>query len=186
MEMRGWTARHWALRAGVAATTLTRFLNNDGFHYTLSAATLDKLARAANATLDFHDPQPQQVYIGVFGKEHLAAAIMGSGGNPRRIYSMTSDETIPVSSPFGDCIFIRQDSGKLALCRNAEAAVGERVLAWCPDDSVAICYLRPPFLIRADNAAHACPVEGPGTHIFGECIGELELFKNPGADPSRT
>lgn len=181
MEMRGWTANHWAKRAGVSSTTLTRFLNNGDFHYTLSAATLDKLAKAANATLDFHDPQPQQVYIPVFDKQHLVAAIKEGGGNPRHIYSMTSDDTIPVSSPFADCIFIRQDSGKLALCRNAEPVVGERVLAWCPDDGVAICFYRPPHLTRADNAAKACPIDDPDTHIFGECIGELELFKIPRA-----
>ena len=186
MEMKAWTPRHWAGQANVSPTTLTRFLNNGDFHYTLSAATLDKLARAANVTLDFHDPHPQQVYIPVFSKRHLAVAIQEGDGDPRRIYSMTSDETIPVSSPFGNCIFVRQDSGKLALCRNAEPTVGERVLAWCADGSVAICYFRPPFLIRADNAAHACPIGADDTHIFGECIGELELFKNPHAEPAET
>lgn len=186
MEGRGWTPRYWAKQAQVSPTTLTRFLNNQDFHYTLSSATLDKLARAANVTLDFNDPRPQQVYIPVFNREHLALAIKEAGGNPRHIYSMTSDEKIPVSSPFGDCIFIRQDSKKLALCRNAEPTVGERVLAWCPDGSISICYYRPPFLIRADNAAHTCPLGAEATHIFGECIGELELFKNPHTAPAET
>jgi transcriptional regulator with XRE-family HTH domain len=178
MNQRGWTARHWALQAGVASTTLTRFINNGEFYYTLSAATLDKLARAANATLDFDEHHPQQVYIPVFSREHLLQAIKDGGGNPRYVYCMKSDENIPVSTPFASCVFIRQDSGKLALCRNAAAAPGERVLVWCPDDTVAICFLRPPYLIRADNASQACRQDDPRSYVFGECIGELELFKS--------
>jgi hypothetical protein len=184
MHQKAWTARHWAIQAGVSPTTLTRFINNGDFHYTLSAATLDKLARAASATLDFDEHHPQQVYIPVFGKEHLRQAIKDGVGNSRYIYSMTSDENIPVSTPFADCIFIRQDSGKLALCRDAAPSPGDRVLTWCPDDTVAICFLRPPYLIRADNAAAACRADDPKTYTFGECIGELELFKNPHIEPS--
>ena len=186
MEIRGWTPRQWAKRAQVSPTTLTRFLNNGEFYYTLSAATLDKLARAANVTLDFNDPNPQQVYIPVFNRDHLAAAIREGGGNPQHLYSMTSDENIQVSAPFGECIFIRQDSGKLAMCRNTEPIAGERVVAWCPDGSVAICFYRPPHLTHADNAAISCPLGDPDTYIFGECIGELELFKNLSAKPPQT
>ena len=179
MEQRQWTARHWAVQAKVSPTTLTRFINNGDFYYTLSAATLDKLARAANATLDFDEHHPQQVYIPVFSKEHLQRAIERGGGNPRHIYSMTSDENIPVITPFAQCIFIRTDNDKLALCRDAAPNPGDLVLAWCPDDTVAISYYRPPYLIRADNAAHACPINDPKSYIFGECIGELKLFKRP-------
>jgi len=184
MDQRVWTARHWALQAGVSPTTLTRFINNVDFHYTLSAATLDKLARAANATLDFDEHHPQQVYIPVFSRGHLRQAIKDGGGNPRYIYSMKSDDNIPVSTPFAKCVFIRQDSGKLALCRNAAASPGDRVLVWCPDDSIAICVLRPPYLIRADNAASACRMDDPECYVFGECVGELELFKHLHAEPA--
>lgn len=50
MQEQGWTCEHWARQAGVAATTLTRFMNKQT-HHVLSTSTLLKLEKAIGRPL---------------------------------------------------------------------------------------------------------------------------------------
>lgn len=47
MDINGWTAKDWAMRANTSPTTITRFLGQKKF--TPSGRTLNKLANAANS-----------------------------------------------------------------------------------------------------------------------------------------
>lgn len=48
---KGWSAEHWAKRAGIAATTITRFLSKDDDAPLLSSRTISKLEDASNTSL---------------------------------------------------------------------------------------------------------------------------------------
>lgn len=50
MREQGWTCEHWARQAGVAPTTLTRFINRQT-HHVLSTSTLLKLEKAIGRPL---------------------------------------------------------------------------------------------------------------------------------------
>ena len=50
MREQGWTCEHWARQAGVAPTTLTRFINKQT-HHVLSTSTLLKLEKAIGKPL---------------------------------------------------------------------------------------------------------------------------------------
>ena len=48
---KGWSAEHWANKAGIAATTITRFLSKDDDAPLLSSRTISKLEDASNISL---------------------------------------------------------------------------------------------------------------------------------------
>ena len=50
MREQGWTCEHWARQAGIAPTTLTRFMNKQT-HHVLSTSTLLKLEKAIGRPL---------------------------------------------------------------------------------------------------------------------------------------
>jgi len=50
MAEQGWSCEHWARQAGIAATTLTRFMNHQT-HHVLSTSTLLKLEKAIGKPL---------------------------------------------------------------------------------------------------------------------------------------
>ena len=53
LERRQWSQREWTRKAGVASTTLSRFLNQEatGYRFTPSVSTLRKLAEAADVPI---------------------------------------------------------------------------------------------------------------------------------------
>jgi hypothetical protein len=181
MRLRDWTAERWGSEAGVAATTITRFLNNTTYKHTLSARTIAKLADAANVPMDFSRSAGKQAYIAVLSKKSIMGRLAMGDGDFTTIYSMTSNINIPVPAKLADCKALELSDGKLALCRNASPKLGQRVVACCNAEGDLMLYrYHPPLLISLTRPGEALRIKDADTKVIGVCVGIIELFEEFG------
>lgn len=152
MRRKGWSAERWARQAGVAGTTITRFLNTEDPQRTPNTSTLAKLASAAGVP---GMQEQQQVLIGIIRKPALLGEARLIAPQPLDIFGMPTIEHIPAPQRYADCVLVEMDNGRMAICRPAKPAglePGRRVLVLRNLQSTAAYWVEPPRLVPVETA----------------------------------
>lgn len=174
MKQREWSAEHWARKAHISGTTITRFINTKDPSRTPSHGTLEKLARAAGVP-PMHEPQ--QVLIAIVQRNSLLQAVCATAPNPVDLFSMPPDDYYPAPVKFADCRLAGMDNGRFAICRKADAQPGQRVLVVHEKAKVCPYWFEPPVLVPVDPITvagrHTLPLAGPDHQILGLMVGEF-------------
>jgi transcriptional regulator with XRE-family HTH domain len=173
MKQRGWSAERWARLAGIAPTTITRFLNSNDLSRVPSARTLEKLARAAGVPAMHEEAQ---VSIAIISKSQLLDEALNRGLNQVDVFSMVSDAYLPALPKYADCKLAQMDNGRYAILRRQDYSRGDRVLVQRDNGTICPYYYEPPVLVPVEMSAsgpHTLPLYDPAHRILGCMVGEF-------------
>jgi transcriptional regulator with XRE-family HTH domain len=178
MRSRDWSAERWGREAGIAPTTITRFLNDTDFEHTLSMTTLEKLSRAADIPINFRALQIEQVYVAVIGRRELLDRYKMPDKTDFDIYHLSSERKIPVPSGYGDCKAVEIEGGRLALCRNQCPRNGQRVVAVVDCERIDVYLWHTALMVSTTNIGEIRRVRDADAQVLGVCVGVIELFED--------
>jgi hypothetical protein len=120
--------------------------------------------------------EPQQVLIGVVQRNSLLQAVKISAPALVDLFKMPADDYYPAPAKFGDCRLAGMDNGRYAICRQADAQPGQRVLVVHQAATICPYWFEPPVLVpveKADARPHTLPITGPDHQILGLMVGEF-------------